>query len=54
MVGIKEHKTLMANVKKQINESKGLHKKDLIRYYERLKKELLYVESQLKGTEYEG
>jgi len=54
MVGIVEHKALMKKVKKEIGESKGIHRKDLIRYYNKLKKELSFAEEEIRKTAERG
>lgn len=51
MVGIKEHKAEMERVADEIRQAKGFHKKDLIRYYKRLEKELNYAQMQMRKAQ---
>ncbi len=52
MIGIKEHRRKIQEVSEQIKTAKGLHKKDLIRYRDKLKKQLVCAESYLKESNY--
>lgn len=48
MIKIKEHQEKMKEVKKQIETARGLHKKDLIRQYARLERELKTAQFYLR------
>lgn len=47
MVKINEHRAKMEQLKEEINRAKGLHKKDLLRQYNRMRKELQECEMHL-------
>lgn len=49
MVKINEHRAKMEQLKDEINHAKGIHKKDLLRQYNRMVKELRECEMHLRG-----
>lgn len=50
MIKVEEHRQKMAEVKRQIEKAKGpRHKRDLVRYYNRLSKEMASARKYMRG-----